>query len=100
MIKLIWNNEFRVLLITKAGAEGVDTINCQNIVLFDSQWNDTTSEQIIARAIRFKSHISLAKNERYVNVIRVMFCLPDDKPIIEKIKSGTVNFAHLYKQIK
>ena len=94
------NNEFRVLLISKAGSEGVDTINCQNILLFDSQWNDTTSEQIIARAIRFKSHIGLPQKERYVNVIRVMFCFKSDKSIIDKINNGTINYINLYKQIK
>ena len=73
------NNEYRVLIITKAGAEGVDTVNCQNIILFDSQWNDTTSEQIIARDIRFKSHNGLPEKERYVNVIRVKFCFPNGK---------------------
>ena len=94
------NNEYRVLIITKAGAEGVDTVNCQNIILFDSQWNDTTSEQIIARAIRFKSHNGLPEKERYVNVIRVMFCFPNDKNIIDDINKGSVDFANLYKQIK
>ena len=94
------NNEYRVLIITKAGAEGVDTVNCQNIILFDSQWNDTTSEQIIARAIRFKSHNGLPEKERYVNVIRVMFCFSNDKNIIDDINKGSVDFANLYKQIK
>lgn len=94
------NNEYRILLITKAGSEGVDTINCQNIILFDSQWNDTTSEQIIARAIRFKSHNGLPQKERYVNVIRVMFCFRSDKSIIDKIKNGTVNYTNLNREIK
>jgi hypothetical protein len=82
------NDEYRVLLISKAGAEGVDTINCQNIILLDSQWNDALSEQIIARAIRYKSHFGLPEKERYVNVIRMLLLKPTDKPTFEKITSG------------
>jgi len=81
------NDKFRVLLITRAGAEGVDTINCNNIVLLDSQWHDALSEQIIARAIRFKSHFGLPKNKRYVNVIRVLMLKPSDRGTFEKITS-------------
>ena len=49
------NSDYRVLLISRAGAEGVDTTNCQNMIIIDHQWNDATSEQIIARSIRLKS---------------------------------------------
>ena len=50
------NDKFRVLIITKAGAEGVDTIATNNIFLLNPNWNEATSEQIIARAIRYKSY--------------------------------------------
>ena len=45
----------------------------KNIILFDELWNDATAEQVIARAIRYKSHQELAPTERYVNVIRLLF---------------------------
>lgn len=77
------NNEYRILFITKAGAEGVDTKNCNNIVLFDELWNDATAEQIIARAIRYKSHQELPENERYVNVIRPLFIKKSDEDLFE-----------------
>ena len=79
------NTQYRILLITKAGTEGVDTKNCQNMVLYDSQWNDATSEQIIARAVRYKSHIDLPVKERYVNVYRLLFVFPEDKIVIDRI---------------
>jgi predicted RNA methylase len=81
------NNDYRVLIISKAGAEGVSTVNTQNIMLLDSQWNDSTSEQIIARAIRFKSHIALSDKDNYVNVFRIILVKPSDKPIVDKILS-------------
>jgi predicted RNA methylase len=79
------NDKYRVLVITRAGAEGVDTINTNNIILMDSQWNDALSEQIIARAIRFKSHFGLPVKDRYVNVYRLLFCNKISMPMAEKI---------------
>jgi hypothetical protein len=85
------NDKYRVLLITKAGAEGVDTKNCQNLILLDHQWNDATTEQIIARAIRYKSHFALPESERYVNVYTLLFCFQNDKPIVDKITKKGFN---------
>jgi len=87
------NSEYRVLIITKAGAEGVDTVNCNNIILLDGQWNNAFTEQIVARAIRFKSHHGLNQDKRFVNVIRPLLIKPSDKimfdemVVIDKIKN-------------
>jgi len=80
------NSGVNVLIISKAGTEGVDTKNTQQFFLYEPQWNEATAEQAIARAVRFKSHASLPPKERYVNVYRLIVHLPKDKPIIEKIK--------------
>jgi len=99
------DNNIRILFITKAGAEGVDTIECNNIILFDELWNDATSEQVIARAVRYKSHSNLPENERFVNIWRPLYLKeadeelfnlvneelnPDWKKIDEKIKGYKV----------
>jgi 16S rRNA G966 N2-methylase RsmD len=72
------NNIYRVLIITKAGSEGVDTKNCNNLIMMNYVWNEAMSEQIIARAIRYKSHIDLPQNLQYVNVYK-MFLLYDNR---------------------
>jgi tRNA1(Val) A37 N6-methylase TrmN6 len=90
----------RVLLISRAGAEGVDTKNTQNIILLDHQWNDALSEQIIARAIRYKSHHSLPAKDRYVNVYRLFLCSKDSKELFEKVKNGNVDFTVLNSEMK
>jgi len=80
----------RVLLITRAGAEGVSTINCNNIILLDAQWNEALAEQIIARAIRYKSHFGLPEGtkeeggKRYVNVYRLMLIKPDEEELVKQ----------------
>lgn len=82
------NSGVNVLIISKAGTEGVDTKNTQQFFLYEPQWNEATAEQAIARAVRFKSHASLPPKERYVNVYRLIVYMPDDKHIIDKLKSG------------
>ena len=89
----------RVLIITRAGAEGVDTKNTQNIILIDHQWNDATSEQIIARAIRYKSHMSLPPSERYVNVYRLLLCFPSNRPLFDLIVAGNIDYSALNNEI-
>jgi len=74
----------RVLLITRAGAEGVSTINCNNIILLDAQWNEALAEQIIARAIRYKSHFGLPEDKRFVNVYRLMLIKADEKELVKQ----------------
>ena len=61
-------NEFQVLIITKAGGEGLDLTAVRSVVVLDPTWNDAGLQQIIGRAIRFKSHHSLPKSQRVVSV--------------------------------
>jgi len=93
------NDEYRILFITKAGAEGVDTKNCNNIVLFDELWNDATAEQIIARAIRYKSHQELPEKERYVNVIRPLFIKKADEDLFELLLEEAPKWNKIQEKI-
>jgi hypothetical protein len=79
------NDKYRVLIITKAGSEGVDTINTNNIFLIEPNWNEATTEQIIARAIRYKSHSALPKRLRFVNVYRLLLVDKNNKPTIDNL---------------
>lgn len=62
------SGEFGVLLITKAGGEGLDLKGTKNIVIYEPLWNQPSTEQVVARAIRFRSHVDLPPDQRYVNV--------------------------------
>lgn len=89
-----------VLLITKASAEGVDLIGTTNMILIDGAWNESTIQQIIARAVRFKSHTHLNKKDRYVNVFRLLLVKQTDKKLMDKISAGKFpDWGILYKQI-
>lgn len=55
-----------ILLISKSGAEGLDLKNVRSVHIMEPYWNYSLIEQIIARAVRYKSHEMLNKNEQNV----------------------------------
>ena len=86
-----------VLLISKAGTEGVSTFGTRQIFICESQFNPSSSEQAIARAIRFKSHVHLPENERHVQVYRLMICLTDsDSKICNLLTNGNIDSRGAY----
>ena len=96
------NKDVQVLVITKAGTEGIDTIGTEAIFIYEgSSWNEALVEQAIARAIRFKSHFHLPKNEQIVYVYRLLIVKPDDVETINKINNNEIfNFGLLLKKYK
>lgn len=96
------SGEVDVLVITKAGTEGIDTIATEAIFIYEgSSWNEPLVEQAIARAIRYKSHSHLPKSQQKVYVYRLLIIKPDDLEVINKINNKDIyNFGALLKQIK
>ena len=90
------------MIITKAGTEGIDTIGTEAIFIYEgSSWNEALVEQAIARAIRFKSHFHLPKNEQIVYVYRLLIVKPNDVDTINKINKNEIfNFGLLLKKYK
>jgi 16S rRNA G966 N2-methylase RsmD len=78
----------RVLIITRAGSEGVNLKRTRGIFIVDGQWNDALFEQIVARAIRFKSHFDLPLKEQYVDVYKLFVCYENEKKILDGLNSG------------
>ena len=80
------DNDVQVFLISRAGAEGIDLKGVRIVILFDPSWTDETEKQIIARAVRYKSHAHLPKSQRNVTVYRIIVqkpphaALTDDRP--------------------
>jgi len=74
---------YRVLLISQAGGEGLDLKNTRTVILMEPSWNMASEEQVIGRAIRFRSHASLPKNQRVVEVFYLNHFKPSDKALFE-----------------
>lgn len=94
------NKDVQVLIITKAGTEGIDTIGTEGIFIYEgSSWNEPLVEQAIARAVRFKSHFHLPKNHQKVYVYRLLIVKPNDVETINKINNKEIyNFGALLKK--
>lgn len=85
------SGDVNVLLITKAGTEGIDTISTEAIFIYEgSSWNEPLVEQAVARAIRFKSHYHLPKEQQKVYVYRLIIIKKDDEDIINKVNNNEV----------
>jgi hypothetical protein len=63
-----YGKNVKVILITKAAAEGLDFKNIRQIHLLEPWYNMNRIEQIIGRAVRNFSHCDLPFNERNVEI--------------------------------
>jgi hypothetical protein len=73
-----------ILLISKSGAEGLDLKNIRSVHIMEPYWNYSLIEQIIARAVRYKSHILLDKKDQ--NVQTYIYLSDYNKLYLEKQK--------------
>ena len=87
IVKDFNDDKFKVLVLTKAGGEGLDLKGVRNVFILDPTWNESGIRQIIGRAIRFKSHYHLPVEERKVNVYYLRLVGPEGN---DKINSGDV----------
>jgi len=70
------SNKVNVMFITKAGGEGLDLKGTRNVILLEKSWNRPNEEQIIGRAVRFRSHSQLPKDEQKVDVYHLIITKP------------------------
>lgn len=80
----------KILLITKAGGEGLDLKNTAAMFILDPPWNEASLEQAIGRAIRYKSHESLPPSKRKVVVYTIYNVKPNEgepdvKPSVDMV---------------
>jgi superfamily II DNA/RNA helicase len=94
------NGDVKVLLITKAGTEGIDTVNTEAVFIYEgATFNNALIEQAIARAVRYKSHYNLPKNQQKVFVYRLLIVKESDVDLINKINKNIIkNFSLINKK--
>ncbi|CAH6421483.1 DEAD/SNF2 helicase [uncultured virus] len=68
------NNKYgeflKIILVSSAGAEGLNLMNVRQIHIMEPYWNEVRINQLIGRGIRQCSHRDLPMEERHVNVYR------------------------------
>ncbi len=82
----------RILIITKAGGEGLDLKFTDFIILLEPTWNIATEKQIKGRGIRYKSHWLLDNiepaNRGMVEVHHLILVKPFEYNDIKNLKLG------------
>tara|TARA_Y100000389_G_scaffold148109_2_gene147158 strand:- start:3870 stop:5636 length:1767 start_codon:yes stop_codon:yes gene_type:complete len=78
-------SDLNVLLITKAGSEGLDLKGTRQVILYDPVWNDAVETQIIGRAVRRGSHKALAPEDRDVKVYKLLLSGPEGQETVDHI---------------
>ena len=86
----------RILFISKAGGEGLDLKGTNAVILLEPTWNESNTNQIIGRAIRYGSHAHLPENKRYVDVIQLYLVKPEE---IKYLLEGPMDFGTMEEDI-
>ncbi len=60
----------KIIMISPAGAEGINLNNVRQVHIMEPYWNEVRIEQVIGRALRFCQHKDLPQDERKVDVFR------------------------------
>jgi superfamily II DNA or RNA helicase len=89
-----YGKNIRVLLVSAAGAEGLDLKNIRKVLIMEPYWHHVRLQQIIGRAVRKKSHYDLPENERNVQPIIYLSILSPIQLEISKEKMSTDE--HIY----
>jgi superfamily II DNA/RNA helicase len=85
-----------VLIISEAGGEGLDLKNTSELYLLDPTWHGAATDQIIGRAVRFRSHSTLPPEQRVVKIFHVKLVKPEEKMDFKKIHKLTLPQAMEY----
>lgn len=108
-LNIIVNNyndlAYKVLLLSSAGSESLDLKNTRQIHIMEPHWNDAKPEQVIGRAIRYKSHDGLPPAERRVDTYRWISIFPKEirnlsaDQFLMKITKKKLEIKGRYKEI-
>lgn len=79
IVNLYNSGKIQCLFITKAGGEGLDLKGTDVIIMMEPTWNEQNNEQVIARAIRYKSHENRPEERRRVHVIHMIHTTTNDR---------------------
>lgn len=65
-----------IMVISRAGGEGLDLKGTNFIFLMEPGWNETQAIQVIGRGVRKGSHAHLPEEERFVEIYRLFLLKP------------------------
>ena len=98
-VKEFNENKVKTLIITKAGGEGLDLKEVRNVIVVDPPWNPANLDQIIGRAVRFRSHANLPAKDRFVDIYYMELQVPDNIKKVYGSEATKTGDQLLYKII-
>ena len=78
IVKKYVDGDIDVIIISKAGAEGLNLKNTGHLVIMEPAWNETLIDQVIGRAVRFKGHEDSDPSKRNVKIHQLLLLKPDE----------------------
>jgi len=92
-------SKISLLLISKTGAEGLDLKRIRHIHIIEPYWNAARQEQIIARGVRYLSHVDMPKSEQNVQTYIYLSDYPKGYDLKKK-KEETTDVNLYNKSVK
>lgn len=89
-----YGEHLKALLVTSAGAEGIDLKNIRQVHIMEPYWHDIRVSQVIGRANRLLSHVDLPEKDRVVDVYRYMSVLTEDQKEVDADKESTDEYIY------
>ena len=89
-----------VLLLSRAGAEGLDLKCIRHVILLEPHFHNERLHQVIGRAVRYLSHDTLPPKERNVTVHHLLLCKPVKKDDMSWEENHKHNFNLIVKLIQ
>jgi len=71
----------KIMMITQSGAEGISLKNVRRVLITEYFWNSVRIDQVIGRAVRTCSHMSLPVEDRNVGVYKYIMKFTKDQLI-------------------
>ena len=72
-------SQIKVIIISRAGSEGIDLKNIRNVHVLEPWYNMNRTEQVIGRGIRNKSHLQLPFEKRNCSIYLYGSILTDNR---------------------
>lgn len=66
----------KVMVVSSSGAEGLDLKGTRKVQILEPHFNESKIDQVIGRAVRYKSHAHLPEKDRNVHVERYFSTVP------------------------
>lgn len=77
IVNMYNEGQLDLLLLSSAGSESLDLKKTRQVHIMEPHWNEAKINQVIGRAIRYKSHNDLPEKDRFVQVFRWIATFPE-----------------------